>query len=76
MATFIHREMQKCVQHGFRILLLEAYTVRVFGDKMNLSYIAAVPQEHGQTCLIVNLAEKPNEGTPSINNTTDSDVAP
>ena len=47
--------MRQYVQDGFRILIAAADVVRVFGDIMKLSRIAAVPQEHCRLCLILNL---------------------
>ena len=42
--TFIYREMQRHVQDSFGIILPTRDVVRVFGDKLKLSCIAAVPQ--------------------------------
>ena len=73
--AFIRGEICQHVQDGFRIFLLVAYTIRLFGDKLKLFCIAAVPQEHHRPCLILNLSEKSDEGTPSVNNTMDREVA-
>ena len=51
-------------------------TVRMFGGKMKLSCIAMVPQDHLRPRLILNLPGNPNEGTPSVNDTTEREVAP
>ena len=64
MKEFIYREMRHCVRDGFSILLPAADTVRVFGDKLKISCIAAVPQEHQRLRLIINLSAQPCEGMP------------
>ena len=61
---------------SFSILPPELDVVGVFGDKLKLSWISVIPQEHLRMRLIVNLSEKPYEGTPSVNNTTYSYFAP
>ena len=48
----------------------------MFGTKLKLSLIVTVPQEHRQPHLILNLLEKPDEGTPSVIDTKDREVAP
>ena len=65
MVRFIQGDMQRRIQDGFRILLPAADTVQVFGAKLKISRITAVPQEHLQLRLILNLLEKPEKGTPS-----------
>ena len=47
-----------------------------FGNKLNLSHIVAVPQEHRMPRLILNLLEQSDEGRPSVNKTTNREVAP
>ena len=48
----------------------------MFGDNLNLSRITAVPQENRRMRLILNLWAQPDEVRPSVNNTTDREVAP
>ena len=43
MIIFIRGELQRQVQDVFSILLSTEYAVRVFGDNIKLSHIAAVP---------------------------------
>ena len=50
--------------------------VRVIGYKLKLSCIAEPPQDHSRLRLIINLSKKTNEGTPSVNDTPDMEVAP
>ena len=50
--------------------------VSVFGDKLEFSRIAAVPHEHRMPRLVVNLSGKPDEFTPSVNDTKGREVAP
>ena len=50
--------------------------MRLFGEKNKLSRIAAVTQEHQRPRLILNLLEQSDEGNPSVNDTTDMEVAP
>ena len=44
MTLLIHWETQKRVQDGFIILLPVADVVHIFGEKLKLSRIAAVPR--------------------------------
>ena len=48
----------------------------MLGEKLKLSCIAEVPQAHLRPHLILNLPEKPDEGTTSVNDTTEREVAP
>ena len=68
--------MQHRVQDGFSILLPVAYMVRLFGDNPKLSRIMTVPPEHLRPCLILNMSSQPDEGTSSVNGTTDREFAP
>ena len=68
--------MQRGIQDGFGTLLPAADTLRMFGSRLNLFCIAAVPQAHLQPRLILNLLVKPDKGMPSLNDTTDRKVAP
>ena len=43
MTAFIQGDMQQRIKYGFSILLLEEDTIIMFGDKLRLSCIAAVP---------------------------------
>ena len=47
----------------------------LFGDKLKLSCIVEVPQEHCRMCLILKLLAQLYEGTSSVNTTTDREVA-
>ena len=76
MTTFICVDIWKHVWDGFRILHLVSGVVRLFGYKLKLSRIVMVPQESHRLRLIINLSEKPNEGTPIFNNTADREFAP
>ena len=68
--------MRQCVRDDFSILLPAAEAIKVLGGKFKLSHIAAVPQEHPQPRLILNLSVNPKEGILSVNDTTERDVAP
>ena len=76
MTTFIPGEMQRRIKYGFRILLPETYELRLFGEKLKLSHILAFPQAHFHLCLILDLSYNPDEGTPSVNNTTNMEAVP
>ena len=76
MTTFIQGEIQISIKDGFRILLPAADTVRIFGNKLNLSYIAEVPQSDRRPRLILNLSGKLDVGMPSSNDTSNKEVAP
>ena len=67
--------MHQCVKDGFSILLSEVDTVRLFGDNLNLSRIAEVPQDQRRLHFILNLLVQPNEGTSSANENTDREVS-
>ena len=68
--------MQRRIKDGFSILLPAVDAVRLFGDDMKLSCIAAVHQAHLHPRLILNLLEKPDVCTPSVNDTTNREAAP
>ena len=76
MAAFIRVELHQHVQDRFSILLLAADVLRVFGVNLNISWIAAVPQEHCRPRLILNLSAQPNEGKPSVIETTVREIFP
>ena len=68
--------MQWRIQNGFSILLPVAGAIWMFGAKLNISYIATVPQAHRQPRLILNKLAKLDEGTPSVIDTKYREVAP
>ena len=74
ITTFIRGDMQRRTKDGFRSLLSEADAVRMCGEKLKLSRIAAVPQAHFRPRLILNLSEKPDVGMPSVNDTTNRET--
>ena len=75
MATFIQGEIQRSTKDGFIIILLATDSLQIFGEKLKLSRIAEVPQAHHCQCLILNLPKKTDEGTPSVNDTTNREAA-
>ena len=68
--------MQRKIKDGFRILLPVADVIRLFGERLDISRIAAVPQAHLRPRLIFNILAHPDSGTPSVNDTTDREAAP
>ena len=48
----------------------------MFGEKLKLSRIAEIPQAQHWPLLILNLSAAPDKETPSVNNTTDREIAP
>ena len=48
--------MHRRIKDGLIILLPEAYSVRMFGEKLKLSSIAEVPQSHLCPRLILDLS--------------------
>ena len=46
----------------------------MFGENLNLSRITAVPQAHPQLRLILIIMEKPDKGTPSVNDNIDREL--
>ena len=58
MNEFIHGDIWKQLQCGFIIFHQEVVVVKVFVDNPKLSRAAAVPQEHLQLYLTLNLSEK------------------
>ena len=67
--------MQRRIKDGLIILISTADSVRLFGDKLNLSRIVAVPQTHFCPRLIRKLLGKLDDSMPSVNNTTGREVA-
>ena len=63
--------MQRRIKDGFSILLPAVYAIRMFGGKIKLSNIAAVPQAHLRPRLILNLPAPPDSDMTSVNNTND-----
>ena len=76
MTAFVQGKMQRMIKDGFSILLPVAYGIRLFGEKLKLSLIAAMPRAHHRPRLILNLLEQPDSDTPSVNDTTDREAAP
>ena len=70
------RDMHWSLQDGFSLLLPAADTVQILGESINISRIAMVPQANHQPHLILNLSEKSDKGTPSVNETAEREVAP
>ena len=68
--------MQQRIKHGFSILLSAADAISLFGEKLKISRIAAVPQANLRPRLILNLPEQPDSDMPRINKTTDREAAP
>ena len=50
--------------------------MQVFGDKLKLSHITAVPQAHLRPRLIINLSDQPDKETPSVNDTMNREISP
>ena len=48
----------------------------MFGEHLKYSRIAAVPQDQHRPRQILNLLAAPDKETPSVNNTTDREIAP
>ena len=75
MKEFIRKDMRQRVRDGFSILFPAEEAVKLFRDNLKLFHITAVPQEHQRPRLILNLWAQPYEGTTSVNDTTDREVA-
>ena len=76
MTSFIREELLQRIKDGFSILLPAEDAMRLFGEKLKLSCIAAVPQAHRCPRLILNLSAQPDSNTLSVNETTDREAAP
>ena len=76
MNAFVRGEMQQRIKDGFIILLPAADVIQIFGEKLKLSRIVAVPQAHRRPRLILNLSAQPDSDTPSANDTTNREAAP
>ena len=76
MNAFIQGDMQRRIKYGFRILLLTAEAIRLFGDNMKLSRIVAAPHAYFRPHLILNLLAHLDSDTPSVNDTTNREAAP
>ena len=68
--------MQRGIKDGFSILLLATDAIRLFGEKLYLSRIAAVPRAHRCPRLILNLLAQQDSDIPSVNETTNRESAP
>ena len=68
--------MQRIIKDGLSILFPAADKIRLFGKRLKLSRIAAVPQVHLRLRLILNLLAQAESDTPSINETTERDATP
>ena len=64
------------MQDGFSILLSAEDSVKLFGVKLNISRIAAVPQAQVRPRLILNFSTQSDKETPSVNYTTDREITP
>ena len=69
-------EMQRSIKDGFSTLFPTADTIRLFGERLKLSRIAAVPQANFRLRLILNLSAQPDSDMPSVNDTTNREAAP
>ena len=76
MRYFIQGEMQLRIKDGISILLQVADALRLFGESLKVSCIAAVPQAYRCPRLIFNLSEHPASDTHSVNETTNREAAP
>ena len=68
--------MQRRIKDDFRILLPVSDAIQLFGERLKLSRIGAMPQANHCPQLILNLSEKPDSDTPSVNDTTDREATP
>ena len=75
MTSFVWGELRRRIKDGFSILLLAANAMRLFGERLELSRIAAVPQAHRRPRLILNLSAQPESNTLSVNETTNREAA-
>ena len=76
MTSFIREELRRRIKDGFSILLPEADAMRLLGERLKLSRIAAVPQSYCRPHLILNLSAQPDSDTLSANGSTDREAAP
>ena len=67
--------MQRRIKDGSSILLPAADVIRLFGERMKLSCIAAVPHTNRRLRLILNLLAQPDSDTPSVNDTTNREAS-
>ena len=76
MTSFIQGELRRRIKDSFSILLLEADVIQLFGERLKLSCIAAVPKTHCRLRLILKMSAQPDSETPSVNDTTNREDAP
>ena len=76
MTSFIWGELRWRIKDGFIVLLPAADAMQLFGERLKLSCITAVPQAHRRPRLILNLLAQPDSNTLSVNETTDREAAP
>ena len=75
MTTFVWGYIQRRIKDVFGILLPAEDAIQLFGERLKLSQIAAVPQSHRPPRIILNLLARPDSDTPSINETTNREAA-
>ena len=66
----IRGEMQQRVKDGFSILTPTADAVRIFGESLKISRIAAVPQSHFRPRPILKLLVTLDKGILGVNDNT------
>ena len=76
MTYYIRGEMQWSIKDGFSILLPSADRIRLFGERLKLSRIVAVPQAHRRPRLILNLLAQPGSDKISVDETINREAAP
>ena len=76
MTSFIQGELRLRIKDGFSILLLAADAMRLFGERLKLFRIVAVPQAHCRLCLILNLLAQLDLDTLRVNETINWEPAP
>ena len=76
MTSFVRGELRRRIKDGFSILLPVADAMQLFGRRLNLSRIVAVPQSHRRPCLVLNLSMQPYSDTIGVNETTNREAAP
>ena len=66
MVGFIWGDMQRRVK--------DKGSVRMFGERLKIYRIAAVPQLQRSLHIILNLSAQPDTGTPTVNKNTDREI--
>ena len=74
--TFVCKELQEIVQHGFSIILFVGDTLAYFGNRLSISRMTSVDQTNCKPRLICNSSVAPDSTILSVNASTNLSTNP